>query len=139
MADENGHFVWTNGTYIPVTPEVYQACNQTKRYAKTLYEKDARHNLVSYDGMDTADTLGAEMIADLDAPSVEDIVLDRMRLEKLRLCLPKLTEEERALIYALFYEEKTEREYAEILGISQKAVSKRLHKILGKLHKLMEN
>ena len=64
--------------------------------------------------------------------------MDRLHKEKLRLCLPMLTKEEWALVYALYYEEKNEREYAETLGISQKAVNKRRHKVLDKLRRLMK-
>ena len=138
MAEKKEYFVRVRGTSVLVTQEVYQACHKTKRCTKTLYEKDERHNLVSYDGMDTEDTLGVETISDPHAPSVEDIVLGKVHREKLRLCLSQLTEMEWSLIHALFYEEKTEREYAETLGISQKAVNKRRHKILAKLRRLMK-
>lgn len=138
MAEGKEYFVRICGASVPVTQEVYQTCHQTKRQVKTLYEKDERHNLVSYDGMDTEDTLGEEIIPDQEAPSVEDIVLDKIRKEKLRLCLPQLTEEEQALIFALFYEERSEQECANTFGISQKGISKRHSKILAKLHKLMK-
>lgn len=49
-----------------------------------------------------------------------------------------LTKEEWSLIHALYYEEKTEREYADTLGLSQKAVNKRRHKILAKLRHLIK-
>ena len=138
MAEEKEYSVRVRGTPVTVTQEVYQTCHQTKRYAKTLYEKDARHNLVSYDGMDTENTLGIETISDPAAPSVENIVIDKMNREKLRLCLSQLTKSEWSLIYALFYEQKTERECAEILDISQSAVNKRRHKVLDKLRRLMK-
>ena len=138
MAEGKECYIRVRGTLVAVTPDVYHVCHQTKRQAKTLYEKDERNNLVSYDGMDTEDTLGEETIPDLSTPSVEDIVLDRLHKEKLRLCLPMLTKEEWSLVYALYYEEKTEREYAGTLGISQNAVNKRRHKVLAKLRYLMK-
>ncbi len=63
-----------------------------------MYEKDERNGLVSYDAMDTDDTLGEEMIPDSDASNVEDIVVNRLLREKLRCCLSQLTTEERSLI-----------------------------------------
>ena len=138
MAEEKEYSVRVRGKPVMVTQEVYQTCHQTRRYAKTLYEKDARHNLVSYDGMDTENTLGIETISDPAAPSVEDIVIDKMHREKLWLCLSQLTKSEWSLIYALFYEQKTERECAKIFDISQNAVNKRRHKILAKLRRLMK-
>ena len=138
MAEGKECYIRVRGTLVAVTPDVYHVCHQTKRQAKTLYEKDGRNNLVSYDGMDTEDTLGVETISDPSAPSVEDIVLSKMYRERLRYCLSQLTEIEQSLIYALYYEEKTEREYADTLGLSQKAVNKRRHKILAKLRHLMK-
>ncbi len=49
-----------------------------------------------------------------------------------------LSKAEQALIYALYYEQKSERDYAETFGISQKAVNKRRHKVLEKLRDLMK-
>jgi DNA-directed RNA polymerase specialized sigma subunit len=43
-----------------------------------------------------------------------------------------------ALIDALYYQEMKERQYAAILGISQKGVNKRRHKILDKLKRIIE-
>lgn len=138
MAEGKECYIRLRGALIAVTPDVYHVCHRTKRQAKTLYEKDERNNLVSYDGMDTEDTLGVETISDPNTPSVEDIVLSKMYRERLRYCLSQLTETEQSLIYALFYEEKTEREYAETLGISQNAVNKRRHKVLAKLRQLIK-
>ena len=103
MAKGKECYIRVRGTLVAVTPDVYHVCHQTKRQAKTLSEKDERNNLVSYDGMDTEEILGEETIPDLSTPSVEDIVLDRLHKEKLRLCLPMLTKEEWALVYALYY------------------------------------
>jgi len=139
MAERKKYYIRVSNTLVPVTQEVYQAYHQAKRKAKTLYEKDERHGLVSYDGMDTEDTLGEEMISDRDTPSVEDIVLNKLRKEKLRLCLLQLTEEERALILALFSEEKTERSYARLAGLSQSGINKQKQVILCKLRKMIES
>ena len=49
-----------------------------------------------------------------------------------------LTKADWSLVYALYYEEQTEREYADTLGISQKAVNKRRHKVLAKLRRLIK-
>lgn len=138
MAEGKECYIRVRGALVSVTPDIYHVCHQTKRQAKTLYEKDERNNLVSYDGMDTEDTLGVETISDPSAPSVEDIVLNKMYRERLRYCLSQLTETEQSLVYALFYEEETEREYADTLGISQNAVNKRRHKVLAKLRRLMK-
>ena len=67
------------------------------------------------------------------------IVLNAIGAEWLYKALEKLTEKERKLIEALFFEEMTEREVALSLGISQPAVHKQKNKILKKLKFFLEN
>ena len=52
----------------------------------------------------------------------------------LRYAIEQLSEEERQLIIARFYENKSQREVGEMLGIYQVEVSRREQKILKKIH-----
>lgn len=74
----------------------------------------------------------------LDEPSPENMLLQEEELHLLRAALLLLTAEEKELIDALFYQEMSEREYAQQIGLSQKGVNKRRHKILSKLRKIMK-
>ena len=74
----------------------------------------------------------------LDEPSPENMLLQEEELHLLRAALLLLTAEEKELIDALFYQEMSEREYAQQIGLSQKGVNKRRHKILSKLRKSMK-
>ena len=62
--------------------------------------------------------------------SVEDQILKKIECEQLHKFLLELSKEE------LYFEERTEREVASVLGLSQKAINKRRQKILEKLRKL---
>ncbi len=53
-----------------------------------------------------------------NAESVEDVVFRKLTLDKLHTALLQLPKEERALIYALFFDGKTESEVAKHLGVS---------------------
>ena len=139
MTEKKEYRVRSCGTLVPVTQEVYQVYYQTKRHAKTLYEKDERNGLISYDGMDTEDTLGEEMIPDRDTISVEDAVIRNILHEEVRRCVSLLEAEDRFLVYALFYKRLTERDCARILGVSQNAVNKRRHAVLAKLRNMIKN
>lgn len=139
MTEKKEYRVQSCGTLVPVTQEVYQAYYQAKRHDKTLCEKDERNGLVSYDGMDTEDILGEEMIPDRDAISVEDAVIRNILHEEVRRCVSLLEADDRFLVYALFYKRLTERDCARILGISQNAVNKRRHTVLAKLRKMIKN
>ena len=70
--------------------------------------------------------------------SVESVVLLKLEVDRLHTALSLLTPEERALIQALFFDERKESELAMELGISQPAVYKRKMKILKKLKIFLE-
>ena len=70
--------------------------------------------------------------------SLEQELIERDELERLRSSLKRLEPKERELVQALFFEQKTERQYAKSLGISQMAVNKRWHKVRLKIKKLMD-
>lgn len=73
-----------------------------------------------------------------DGESVEDMAVKNIMLEKLPFCLDLLNENDRWIIDELFYGNKTEIEVAEILGVHQSTVSRRLSRILAKLRRYME-
>lgn len=68
--------------------------------------------------------------------SVEEQILKQIEYEQLHKFILELSKEEQWLIHELYFEERTEREVATELGLSQKAVNKRKQKILEKLRKL---
>lgn len=113
--------------------------NQAKRRAKTLYEKDERNGLVSYDSMDTEDTLGEEMIPDHSLPCVEDAALENLLREKLRYCLKQLPQTDQDLLHALYFEELSERQFADKLGLHHMTVHSRKVKILANLKKMINS
>lgn len=70
--------------------------------------------------------------------NVEEAAITAIMLEKLLESLKRLTVEEYELIFALYYEGKTEREYAQSKGNYHNAVHKRKIRILKKLEKFLE-
>lgn len=73
----------------------------------------------------------------LEEESVEDEVVKAILIEKMLYYLNQLTSEEQELITELFYNEKSEETYAKQIGLSQRGINKRKHKILSKLKKMM--
>ncbi len=69
---------------------------------------------------------------------MESVVLHKLEADRLHTALSLLAPEERALIQALFFEEKTERQYADELGMYRNAVHVRKMKVLKKLRALLE-
>lgn len=58
--------------------------------------------------------------------------------EKLKVALSKLSDEQQRIIDALFFQGKTQTEYAKELGVTQGAISQRLSVIIRKLKKILE-
>lgn len=138
MAERKEYRIKVQGVLVEVTREVYLAYYSVERHTRTLDEKDVRNGKVLYSALDTEETLGEEMIPDFGAARVEDVAIGNVLCEKLRQCLALLPEQERELIQALYFEGLTEREYAQRIGISQKGINKRRHKIMDKLRAMMK-
>lgn len=71
--------------------------------------------------------------------STESRALRRIQIREMEIALCKLDPDEYALVSALYFENLGERKYAKMIGISQKGVNKRHHKVLEKLRLIMEN
>jgi RNA polymerase sigma factor (sigma-70 family) len=124
-------YIWLDGVKVPVTEEVYRAYYRPAwREAK---QKEVRgDNEYSLDALEDA---GFEAMS--EQVLVDEIVADKLLLDELYAALDELTDDERSLIDALYYQEKSERSIATDIGLSQKAVNKRRHRILDKLRELM--
>jgi len=72
-----------------------------------------------------------------DSVDLAELVADKLLLEQLVTALDELEPDERSLIDALFYKERTERDYAAEIGISHQAVGKRKLKVIEKLRGIM--
>lgn len=137
MAEKDKYIIKVEGKLVEVTPDVYYAYFRMERQERWQEEKLQGHDVVSYDALDNTETVGVEVLPDLKLPSMEEVIMTREIYEKLHRAVEALPKEERDLIHAIYFEGKSEREYAKILGISQNSTLKRRRKILSKLKKTM--
>ena len=93
---------------------------------------------MSYDAFDTESALGAEMLIDTASDEPEDIVIARLMSEKLHNSISKLSENERQLIYMLFFEDRSEWETAKKLGIPLMTLHNKKSAVLAKLLKFLK-
>ena len=68
----------------------------------------------------------------------EEQAILRMEIEQLYKAILCLSEDDRYLIVQLYFEERTERELAEELGLSQKGINKWKQRIIRHLRELMK-
>lgn len=154
---ENQRYITINGEKIYVCEEVYRAYKQPAWVERKRRERkkrcaisDGRGGTKRCEGdcgkcgrQRTGSVLSLDRLAEdgfdyADPSSVSGLVEDKLELELLAAALDKLAPDEKSLIRALFYEERTVRDCAAEIGISHQAVVKRKQKILEKLRGIME-
>ena len=70
---------------------------------------------------------------------VERRVIQNIKFEKLYSRLNELSDDERKLIFAIYFENKTENEVASFLHTTQQNINKKKRRILCKLNKLLKS
>ena len=72
-----------------------------------------------------------------ETEGTEDTAIRAVMVEKLTAAIHTLTDEETAIIHALFYQEISEVELAKKMGIPRTTLRSRKDRILAKLKKLL--
>lgn len=138
MADKEKYMINIQGNLIEVSEDVYYAYFRMERQERWQEEKKQVHDVLSYDALDNEEIVGAEMIPDLTSPSLEENVISRELKDRLHHAVEALPRVERELIHAIYFEGKSEREYAKQQGCSQNKIYKRRIKILSKLKMFLD-
>ena len=124
-----------DGVDVEVGEDVFKAYSQSDRRERYLVERDAGRLLSLERFKDDGITL--DHLVDEHIESAETSVFHGMLIEQAREAFMFLDDDERDLIQALVIDGVTERDYAAEIGLSQKGVNKRKHKILEKLKKMV--
>lgn len=119
----------SDGTVVEVTREVYLEWYQFRRRERYQREKERKYQVSSLEML--AEQGGIPTGA---ADGIEDTVIREMCIEKLRLVMEELTEEDAYLLYLLFFEEVTIKEAAQLCGCSRKTIANRRKRILKELN-----
>ena len=139
MAAKEKFFIRVKDELVEVTQEVYLTYYRGKRCEETQLEKIRRNHVVSYDAFDTESALGAEMLIDTASDEPEDIVIARLMAEKLHDSISKLSEDDRELIYMLFFEDRSERETAKKTRHSAHDIAQQKGCCFGETAEISEN
>ena len=126
------------GSLMEVSKEDYEEYYRQRNRQIYIDRRASRNGDVSYNAL-TTDEFNGEDILIAEQPDVCDTVVESIMTDKLKEAILKLTDEEQLLIYRHYYADIPGTELAEIYGVSQQAISKRIAKIRAKLKNLLEN
>lgn len=125
------------GSLMEVSKEDYEEYYRQRNRQIYIDRRASRNGDVSYNAL-TTDEFNGEDILITEQPDVCDTVVESIMTDKLKEAILKLTDEEQLLIYRHYYADIPGTELAEIYGVSQQAISKRIAKIRVKLKNLLE-
>lgn len=125
------------GSLMEVSKEDYEEYYRQRNRQIYIDRRASRNGDVSYNAL-TTDEFNGEDILIAEQPDVCDTVVESIMTDKLKEAILKLTDEEQLLIYRHYYSDIPGTELAEIYGVSQQAISKRIAKIRVKLKNLLE-
>ena len=143
IKDENGvvtaNVIYINGTAIEVSKEIYDAYAQMGRRERYIEEKIQKIPHISFEKLMDA-SVPIELYTPLKEPSAESVFLKAIDeaehddiMRRLSEAMKMLNNEERALLFALYFEGVSTREYAKRCGVYQRTITYRRDQILKKL------
>ena len=125
------------GNLMEVSKEDYEEYYRQRNRQIYIDRRASRNGDVSYNALTTNEFNGEDILI-AEQPDVCDTVVESIMTDKLKEAILKLTDEEQLLIYRHYYADIPGTELAEIYGVSQQAISKRIAKIRVKLKNLLE-
>lgn len=126
-------YIYVKGKKIYVSEEVYRAYKKELNHEAHLKRLDRKHKVFCFGDFNTSIVDIADNTVD-----VEKIIETKMLIEDLYHALDSLNDEERKLIEALYFEDKTLTEVAKREDTHPMKISRLRDKILEKLRKLLD-
>jgi RNA polymerase sigma factor (sigma-70 family) len=125
-------YVLLDGEKIYVSEDVYRAYYRPvwreAKQSETRKDRECSLNALEADGFEAVSACRL----------IDEIVADKLLLDELYAALDELTSDERSLIDALYFDEKSERTVATNTGCSKTSIHKQKTRILEKLRKLLK-
>ena len=126
-------YIYVKGKKIYVPDEVYRVYKKELNHEAHLKRLDRKHGVFHFGDFN----IGVVDIADKSV-DVEKIIETKMRIEDLMRAIGQLNEEERELIYAIYFEEKTLKDIANTHDTNPMKISRIRDKILRKLRDMLD-
>ena len=106
MTDDR-KYIYVKGKKIYVSDELYKAYKKQINHEAHLSRLDRKHKVYGFEDY----KLNVNSIVDENV-NIEKIIETKMRIEDLTKAIGKFNKEERELIYAIYFEEKTLKDIA---------------------------
>ena len=129
-------FIPLHGMIMEVDEAAYRDFYKAKDRDEYLTWR-TKYKDISYSQFDDDECCGEDLLAD-DSEDIAEALAWQQILDKLRLIISMLPEDEKELIMAHFYKGKSQTALAEEYGVNQSSISRRISKILAKIKKLLE-
>lgn len=118
-----------DGTLVEVTREVYLEWYQSRRRERYQQERNQKYGVSSLEELEER---GTSVISVKD--SLEETVMKKFCVDKLREVIDSLPEEDMYLLYLLFFEEVSVKEAAQLCECSRKTIENRRKRVLKELN-----
>lgn len=146
IMSEKDYFLFVNGQRIQVSKEVYEEYYYWERQERYFMNdlKKGKMIINSETGETTiipSKEVSYEQYFRYGEPfAVKTEIIDEQMIDQIALkeAMQEISEEERELIWELFFLEKTERQVSEALHIAKSTLHHRRNRILKKLKKYLE-
>ena len=132
MTDDR-KYIYVNGKKVYVSDKLYKAYKKQINHEAHLSRLDRKYNVYGFEDY----KLDANSIVDENV-DIERIIETKLRIEDLMKAIGKLNEEERELIYAIYFEEKTLKDIANTQDTNLMKISRIRDKILRKLRDMLD-
>lgn len=131
------YYILLNGKKIYVSKEVYLAYCSEENHEKYLERVDRKHQLLYFSDFDKENDSYIDHIKD-ESVDIEKVIETKMIMDELYRALDNLNSEERALIEALYFEEKSMRKFANEKKVNVMKISRKHKEILEKLKNILK-
>lgn len=138
MTKRDVYYIRIAGNLVEVDESVYYTYYKMDRRERYLVERDHAHGLVSYDALDFETDFDIEHSPTLSGRCIEKQLIRKEVCRILHEAIAELAPIDQDLLYAVYFEGLSIRQYANKIGRSQPGLSRRHRNALSKLKELLK-
>jgi len=130
-------FIALHDMLMEVSESDYREFYRVRRRQKYIDEEASRIGLLSYHALDTDEMSGEEILVD-SSHFIEEQVSRKLDIEAMLQCFSKLNEADRKLLWALYFDGKSEQQLSKDTGVPRRTINYKKQRAITKLKKLLK-